>query len=42
MALYERDTKALPRSPDLNRPLSDSPLLIPLERIVAELGYDLI
>jgi RES domain len=42
VALYERATNALPRSPVLNRPLSDAPLLIPLERIAAELGYDLI
>jgi hypothetical protein len=42
VALYERALKALPRSPVLNRPLSDAPLLIPVERIAAELGYDLI
>jgi hypothetical protein len=42
LALYERVTKALPRLPVLNRPLSDAPLLTPIERIVAELGYDLI
>jgi RES domain len=42
VALYERASKALPRSPALNRPLSDAPLLIPLERIAAKLGYDLI
>ena len=41
MALYERVTKALPRLPVINRPLSDAPLLIPIERIAAELGYDL-
>jgi hypothetical protein len=40
--LYERVYNALPSSPVLNRPLSDAPLLIPLERIAAELGYDLI
>ncbi len=42
VALYERASNTLPRSPVLNRPLSDAPLLIPLERIAAELGYDLI
>jgi hypothetical protein len=42
VALYERASKALPRSAVLNRQLSDAPLLIPFERIVAELGYDLI
>ena len=42
VVLYERASRALPRSPVLNRPLSDAPLLIPLERIAAELGYDLI
>jgi len=42
VALCERASNALPRLPVLNRPLSDAPLLIPLARIVAELGYDLI
>ncbi|HSK84403.1 MAG TPA: hypothetical protein VK902_13555 [Rubrobacter sp.] len=42
VALYERVTKALPRLPVLNRALSDAPLLTPIERIAAELGYDLI
>ena len=42
VALYERASDTLPRSPVLNRPLSDAPLLIPLERIASELGYDLI
>jgi hypothetical protein len=42
VVLYERASSTLPRSPVLNRPLSDAPLLIPLERIAAELGYDLI
>ncbi len=42
VAIYERASNALPRSPVVNRPLSDAPLLIPLERIAAELGYDLI
>ncbi len=42
VAIYERASNALPRSPVLNRPLSDAPLLIPLKRITAELGYDLI
>jgi hypothetical protein len=42
VVLYERASSTLSRSPVLNRPLSDAPLLIPLERIAAELGYDLI
>ena len=42
VALYERVSNALPRSPVLNRQLSEAPLLNPLERIAAELGYDLI
>jgi len=42
VALYERASKALPRLPVFNRPLSDAPLLIPIERIAAGLGYDLI
>jgi hypothetical protein len=42
VVLYERASSTLPRSPVLNRPLSDAPLLIPLVRIVGELGYDLI
>ena len=42
VALYERVAKALPRLPVLNRPLSDAPLLTPIERIAAELGYDVI
>jgi hypothetical protein len=42
VVLYERASSTLPRSPVLNRPLSDAPLLIPLERIADELGYDLI
>ena len=42
LSLYERVTKALPRLPVLNRPLSDSTLLTPIERFAAELGYDLI
>ena len=41
VALYERASKAIPRLPLLNRPLSDAPLLISIERITAELGYDL-
>jgi hypothetical protein len=40
VALYERATKALPRLPLFIRSLSDAPLFI--ERITAELGYDLI
>ncbi len=42
VALYERASKALPRLPVFNRPLSDAPLLIPIERVAAGLGYDLI
>jgi hypothetical protein len=42
VVLYERASKALPRLPLFNRPLSDAPLLISIERITAELGYDLI
>jgi hypothetical protein len=42
VALYEGASSAMPRSPIFNRPLSDAPLLIPLERIVGELCYDLI
>jgi hypothetical protein len=42
VALYERASKALPHLPLFNRPLSDAPLLVPIERIAAELGYDLI
>jgi hypothetical protein len=41
LALYERAASALPTSPLFNRPLSDPALLVPLERIAAELGYDL-
>jgi hypothetical protein len=37
-----RASKAISRLPLFNRPLSDSPLLISIERITAELGYDLI
>jgi hypothetical protein len=42
VALYERASRALPRVPEFNRPLSDAVLLIPLERIASELGYDLV
>jgi hypothetical protein len=42
VVLYERASKVLPRLPLINRPLSDAPLLISIERITAELGYDLI
>ena len=42
VALYERATKALPRLPLFIRSLSDAPLFISIERITAELGYDLI
>jgi hypothetical protein len=42
VALYERASKAIPRLPLLNRPLSDATLLVPLENKAAELGYDLI
>ena len=41
VALYEKASNTLPRSPVVNRPLSDAPLLIPLERIATQLGYDL-
>ncbi|MGI8910286.1 MAG: RES family NAD+ phosphorylase [Rubrobacteraceae bacterium] len=41
VALYERAARALPAAPDLNRPLSDAALLLPLERIASSLGYDL-
>ena len=41
-ALYERASKAIPRLPLFNRPLSDAALLLPLENKAAELGYDLI
>ncbi len=43
MSLYERASKALPRLPVINRPHSDAPLLIPIEKKIATgLGYDLI
>ena len=42
VVLYERAARALPRVPDFNRPLSDAALLVPLERIATELGYDLV
>ena len=42
LALYERASKAISRLPLFNRPLSDAPLLIYIESITAELGYDLI
>jgi hypothetical protein len=42
VALYERASKAIPRLPLFNRPLSDAALLLPLENKAAELGYDLI
>jgi hypothetical protein len=42
VALYERASKAIPRLPLFNMPLSDAPLLVPIERIAAGLGYDLI
>ena len=41
VALYERATKALPPLPLFIRSLSDAPLFISIERITAELGYDL-
>lgn len=41
VAFDERVSKALPRLPLFNRPHSDAPLLISIERISAELGYDL-
>ena len=39
-ALYERASRTLPRVPEFNRPLSDAALLIPLEGIASNLGYD--
>jgi len=42
VALYERATNVLPRLPLFNRPLSDAALLTPIERIAADLDYDLI
>ena len=42
VALYERASKALPRLPVFNRPLSEAPLLIPVEKKATQLGYDLI
>jgi hypothetical protein len=42
VALYERTARALPRTPEFNRPLSDAALLVPLKRIVSDLGYDLV
>ena len=42
VALYERAFRTLPRLPEFNRPLSDAALLIPLERIASNLGYDLV
>ena len=42
VALYERASKAIPRLPLFNRPLSEATLLLPLENKAAELGYDLI
>lgn len=42
VVLYERAARALPEAPDFNRPLSDAALLVPLERIASDLGYDLV
>ena len=42
VVLYERASKAIPRLPLFNRPLSDATLLLPLENKATELGYDLI
>lgn len=42
VALYERAARALPGTPDFNRPLSDAALLVPIERIAWDLGYDLV
>ena len=42
VALHERASKAILRLPLFNRALSDAPLLVPIEGIAAELGYDLI
>jgi hypothetical protein len=41
VVLYERASSTLPRLPVFNRPLSDTSLLISLQRIAAVLGYDL-
>ncbi len=42
VALYERATTALPRTPLLHRPLSDPALLADLDRIAGDLGYRLV
>ena len=42
VVLYERAARALPGVPDFNRPLSDAALLLPLERIASDLGYDFV
>jgi hypothetical protein len=42
LALHDRAVRALPDAPDINRPLSDAALLVPLGRIASSLGYDLV
>jgi hypothetical protein len=42
VVLYERAARALPEAPDFNRPLSDAALLVSLERIAFDLGYDIV
>ena len=42
VALYERALRTLPGVPEFNRSLPDAALLIPLERIASNLGYDLV
>lgn len=42
VALFDRAAPALPSSPDANLPLSHPGLLLPLARICAMIGYDLI
>lgn len=42
LALYERARPALAPVPLFNRPLSDPALLVDLDRIALDLGYDLV
>lgn len=42
VALFDRAAPALPSSPDANLPLSHPGLLLPLARICAAIGYDLV
>ncbi len=41
IALYEPAAPSLPPAPVFDRPLSEAPLLLPLERIASSLGYGL-